>query len=42
MSGTPPQFFRPAPLLGEQTEEVLARLGYDGNAVKELKANGVI
>lgn len=42
MSGTPPQFFRPAPLLGEQTEEVLARLGYDGNAVKELRANGVI
>jgi len=29
-------------LLGEQTEEVLARLGYDGNAVKELRANGVI
>src|ERR1044072_8484506 len=42
MSGTPPQFFRPAPLLGEQTEEVLARLGYDGNALKELRANGVI
>jgi crotonobetainyl-CoA:carnitine CoA-transferase CaiB-like acyl-CoA transferase len=42
MSGTPPQFFRPAPLLGEQTEEVLARLGYDSNAVKELKKNGVI
>jgi len=42
MSGTPPQFLRPAPLLGEQTEEVLARLGYDGNALKELRANGVI
>src|ERR1041384_6445719 len=41
-SGTPPQFLRPAPLLGEQTEEVLARLGYDGNALKELRANGVI
>ena len=42
MSGTPPQFFRPAPLLGENTEEILARLGYDGNAVKDLKTNGVI
>ena len=42
MSGTPPKFFRPAPLLGENTEEILAKLGYAGNAVKELKANGVI
>ena len=42
MSGTPPQFFRPAPLLGENTEEVLAKLGYDTNAVKELRASGVI
>lgn len=42
MSATPPQFFRPAPLLGEQTDEVLAKLGYDGNAVKELRASGVI
>jgi len=42
MSDTPPKFFRPAPLLGEQTEEVLTKLGYDSNAVKELKASGVI
>jgi crotonobetainyl-CoA:carnitine CoA-transferase CaiB-like acyl-CoA transferase len=42
MSDTPPKFFRPAPLLGEQTEEVLAKLGYDSAAVKELKASGVI
>jgi crotonobetainyl-CoA:carnitine CoA-transferase CaiB-like acyl-CoA transferase len=42
MSGTPPQFFRPAPLLGEQTEEVLQKLGFDSNEVKELRANGVI
>ena len=42
MSGTPPKFFRAAPLLGENTEEILAKLGYDGNAVKELKTNGVI
>ena len=42
MSGTPPKFFRPAPLLGENTEEVLGKLGYDSNAVKELRASGVI
>ena len=42
MSGTPPKFFRPAPLLGENTEEVLSKLGYDSNAVKELRASGVI
>jgi crotonobetainyl-CoA:carnitine CoA-transferase CaiB-like acyl-CoA transferase len=42
LSGTPAQFFRPAPLLGEHTEEVLARLGYDGDAIKEFRASGVI
>jgi len=42
MSATPPKFFRPAPLLGENTEEILARLGYDVNAIKELRVNGVI
>ena len=42
MSATPPKFFRPAPLLGENTEEILARLGYDSNAIKELRVNGVI
>jgi len=42
MSGTPPKFFRAAPLLGEHTDEVLAKLGYDDNAVKELRASGVI
>jgi len=42
MSDTPPRFFRAAPLLGEQTDEVLEKLGYDRNAVKELRASGVI
>jgi len=42
MSATPPKFFRPAPLLGENTEEILTRLGYDGNAIKELRVNRVI
>ena len=40
--GTPPKFFRAAPLLGENTAEVLAKLGYDSDAVKELKTSGVI
>lgn len=42
MTATPPKFFRAAPLLGENTEEVLARLGYDSSAIKELKTSGVI
>ncbi|HVO94914.1 MAG TPA: CaiB/BaiF CoA-transferase family protein [Terriglobales bacterium] len=42
MSGTPPQFFRAAPLLGEHTEEVLAQLGYDSKEMKDLRISGVI
>jgi len=42
MSDTPPKFFRAAPLLGEQTDEILERLGYDGKAIHELRAMGVI
>ena len=42
LSDTPPKFFRAAPLLGEHTELVLANLGYDIDAVKELRASGVI
>lgn len=42
LSDTPAQFFRPAPLLGEHTEEVLTRLGYNSNAIKELRTEGVI
>jgi crotonobetainyl-CoA:carnitine CoA-transferase CaiB-like acyl-CoA transferase len=42
MSSTPPKFFRAAPLLGEHTEQVLANLGYDIDAMKELRASGVI
>jgi len=42
LSDTPAQFFRPAPLLGENTEEILARFGYDKEAIKELRFGGVI
>jgi len=42
MSGTPPKFFRAAPLLGENTDEILKQFGYDEGAIEELRANGVI
>ena len=42
MSDTPPKFFRPAPMLGEHTDEVLSQLGYDSTEVKDLRASGVI
>jgi crotonobetainyl-CoA:carnitine CoA-transferase CaiB-like acyl-CoA transferase len=42
MSDTPPRFFRPAPLLGEQTEEILTRLGYGKEAIQELRSTGAI
>jgi crotonobetainyl-CoA:carnitine CoA-transferase CaiB-like acyl-CoA transferase len=42
LTGTPTRFFRPAPLLGEHTEEVLAQLGYDSAALKELRDNAII
>jgi crotonobetainyl-CoA:carnitine CoA-transferase CaiB-like acyl-CoA transferase len=42
MSDTPPRFARPAPLLGEQTEKILERLGYGKETIKELRDNKVI
>jgi len=42
MSDTPSKFFRPAPLLGEHTSEILAQLGYDGSEIDELRAAGII
>jgi formyl-CoA transferase/CoA:oxalate CoA-transferase len=42
MTATPSRFFRAAPVLGEHTEEVLAKIGYDKKAVKELRQSGVI
>lgn len=42
LSDTPPQFIRPAPLLGEDTDEILAHLAYDKEAIQSLRARGVI
>ena len=42
MSDTPPSFHRPAPLLGEQTDEILIRLGFDKEAIQELRSTGAI
>ena len=42
LSDTPPRFFRPAPLLGENTEEILQRLGYDTKAITDFRSEGVI
>ncbi len=42
LSATPPRFVRPAPLVGENTDELLERLGYDGEAIRGLRERGVI
>ena len=42
LSGTPGSIRRPAPRLGEHGDEVLAELGYDADAIAELRARGVL
>jgi crotonobetainyl-CoA:carnitine CoA-transferase CaiB-like acyl-CoA transferase len=42
MSETPWALRRPAPLLGQQTEEVLGELGYGQADLAELRRNGTI
>ncbi|MFL1417422.1 CaiB/BaiF CoA transferase family protein [Pseudomonas fildesensis] len=43
MSGTPVEYLRPAPMLGEHTDQVLKRqLGLDDERLAQLKASGVI
>jgi crotonobetainyl-CoA:carnitine CoA-transferase CaiB-like acyl-CoA transferase len=41
-SGTPTGVGRPAPALGEHTDEILAELGYDPATIRTLRADGVI
>jgi len=42
MSDTPARVYRPAPQLGQHTEEILADLGFSGEKIKELREKGVI
>jgi len=42
LSGTPGKVARPAPLLGEHTEEMLSKIGLDRTRIDELKEKGVI
>ncbi|MGE0425797.1 MAG: CaiB/BaiF CoA transferase family protein [Reyranellaceae bacterium] len=43
MSAAPqPKELKPTPELGQDTEEVLASLGYDGAAIEKLRAGGVV
>jgi crotonobetainyl-CoA:carnitine CoA-transferase CaiB-like acyl-CoA transferase len=41
LSATPPSYRSAAPTLGQHTEEVLARLGLDTEAVAKLRADGI-
>jgi crotonobetainyl-CoA:carnitine CoA-transferase CaiB-like acyl-CoA transferase len=41
-SATQPEPARPAPLLGEHTDEILADLGYDAGSIAQLRDAGVI
>jgi formyl-CoA transferase len=41
MSDSPTEVTR-SPLLGEHTDEVLAELGYDKDAIATLRASGAI
>jgi crotonobetainyl-CoA:carnitine CoA-transferase CaiB-like acyl-CoA transferase len=42
LSGTPGSIRRRAPTLGEHTEQILAKLGYDKKAIAKLREKGVI
>ncbi len=42
LSRTPAAIGRPAPALGEQTDEVLESIGYDGERIQELRSKGVV
>jgi crotonobetainyl-CoA:carnitine CoA-transferase CaiB-like acyl-CoA transferase len=41
-SETPGKVLRPAPMLGEHTDEVLAQIGYTKEQIADFKANGLV
>jgi len=42
LSGNPPSIQRPAPVLGQHTDEVLAELGFGGDDIAALRAKSVV
>ena len=42
LSETPGRIRRPAPLMGEHADEVLAELGYDDSRIRRLKDQNII
>jgi len=42
LAATPCQVRRPAPVLGEHTDEILSALGYDAAAREGLRVQGVV
>jgi crotonobetainyl-CoA:carnitine CoA-transferase CaiB-like acyl-CoA transferase len=42
LSETPGRYRRPAPLVGEHTDEILASLGYDAGEIAALHADKVV
>ena len=42
LSDTPARFLRAAPLLGENTDEILADLGFDEESIETLRVDGVV
>ena len=42
LSETPGTYRRPAPLLGEHTDQILAGLGYTADEIAALRAEGVV
>ncbi|MBI4245659.1 MAG: CoA transferase [Candidatus Rokubacteria bacterium] len=42
LSATPGQIRRPAPLLGQHTDEILRELGYDDAAIRDLRARKIV